>query len=108
MRLEFVEFNVFLSEPVQQSNRSKNISVRLHRDTVLTEAFGEELLRRHRGEAPVFAPLVHVDATDLADAGKGCQQHTAGFEQSMHRRYRGVQIVDELKRLRDDQAVKRV
>jgi len=56
-------------------------------------------------EAPVVAPAVHIVAADLADPWKGCEQDPARFEDAVKRLEGCASIVNELERLRQDNAV---
>src|SRR5262249_36094601 len=92
-------------EPVQKSDCRKYIPVGLDPDVCRGKGLFKEPLCRKRREAPVVPPAVHIMAADLADPWKGRQQDPARPQDAVKRLEGCAQIVNELERLRQNNAV---
>ena len=57
--------------------------MRLHGDMRPRKNFRKKLAGGEGCKAPVFTPVVHVPAGDLADAVAGGEQHPAGFQDAV-------------------------
>src|SRR3954447_24822973 len=65
----------------------------------------EQPLCRRARESPPVAPVAHVLAADLADAGYGGEDHAARLERHARPAHGRAHVVDERQRLREDDAV---
>src|SRR5688572_21054858 len=95
-------------EPVQESNCCQYITISLDCDIALWKNFTENLAEREGGESPILSPRIHVSSRYLANAMRGHEQYSAGFENPMECLYRGSETVNKLQSLREDDAIEAV
>jgi len=98
---------LFDYDAVQEGRRRKDIAVRVNRNRCSRENFPQERACRGccQSPLPVFSPFI---GTFLTDAGKGCKENTARFQNPGQRAQRRPNIVDEMQRLEKQDAIERV
>ena len=91
-------------QPLQECGSRQRVAVSLDGDVVLAEVGGEEPARQARVETPGprAAPFV---SRELADAGKRREDDPAGAQDPVERGDCEVDVVDQVQRLRHDDAV---
>ena len=108
MVVQFLSPKFLGGQSMQEGNRRQHIAMGLHRDILRREDLLKEPPCRKAREPPVVAPAVHVVAADLADAGEGGEKHSAWFENPIKMAQSRPHVVNELKCLSKDNAVKGV
>src|SRR6266487_3913548 len=73
-------------------------------DPIGAEALSEEPLAATGRQAPEFTPVV-LGAVEPTDDGNGGETHASTAKRSVNALHRGLQVVDELQRLREHEAV---
>src|SRR6266436_1496717 len=105
--VEFLGSQLLRGDTLQKRDGRQDVAVCRNFNVFRPKTLLEQTTSRDLRESP--APGVGgVVAVDLADAGNCCQQDSAWLEDTMHVAHRRMQIVDELQRLRQDEAVERI
>src|SRR5262245_32799849 len=109
-----VERQIFRAElvggqPVQKCRANANVAMRFDGHVRRAENVPEQTVGGRASETPEIATLeATVLVVHAADRGNRAQQYAARFQQASRMMNRGFDVVDDVKRLRQDETVKLV
>ncbi len=107
MGVEFGRAQLILGQAVKESNRCQHITVTGHANIRFAKLLPEQAAQRGGRQRPIpaWSPLSPVDGADTWNSDK---EHAAGFEHSMQCRYSLAHIINQMKRLRQHDTIKRL
>ena len=107
MVVEFFLRHFLDREPVEEAYCRQNVPECFDSRVRLPEHVAKHAPGRYpcKRPTPVPAPLRVVG---LADSGEGREEHTSRLQDSVDGPDRGVEVIDQLERLREDDAIERL
>src|ERR1039458_726341 len=93
---------------MKERDRGQRISVGLDLNVTLRKYLFKEPAQAERSESPVFLLVPNVLGIDLLDTRSCNKNHTAGFQDAVKCPDRGIHVVDAMKNLSAENAVKGV